>query len=217
MKIRKVYLLVSACSVSLFVLGMKGAFTWKSSEVNWSSKRSISNSIYDAKHHTCSLVSMGNECVVNYVEHVEKDCLNPDFRAIHITTRAQHNAWMQVVRTDTVISKWQVFIDTPDKERYPEYERVAPFYNLEEDFYDAVSWNYTLFQKPLSFWRGHAYAVQVDRQEKTIKCVGGIAWGYELSYWRILPKCSVPYALIQQDWEKDWELFQTALPEYKNL
>lgn len=218
MKKKDALLLALACGI-LLIFGIKTAFAWKSSEVNWSSKRSMPSSIYEAKYHnTCSLVSMGNECVVNYVEHAEKDCLNPDFPAIHITTKAQHTAWLQVVRTDTADSRGQEFIDTLDKERYPEdYEKVAPFYTLEEDFYDAVSWKYTLFQKPLSFWRGHAYAVQVDRQVKTIECVGGISWGFELSYWRILPKCTIPIALTKQDWEKDWELFQAALPEYKNL
>ena len=215
MKIKNLSLFAVACIAGLLILGMKSAFAWKSSEVNWSSKRSIASSIYDATHRTCNFVSMGNAFVVNYVEHAGKDCLNPDFPAIHITTKAEYTAWMQVVRTDSVVSAWQEFIDTPDKERRPEdYEKVAPFYSLGEDFYDAVSWHYTLFQKPLSFWRGHAYAVHVDREAKTITCVGGISWGYELSQWRILPKCTVPCALTEQDWEKDWELFCTALSEY---
>ena len=214
MKINKVFLLATACIVSLLILGVKTAFAWKSPGVNKDSTRSAYSCIYDGKYHTCNLVSMGNTFVVDYVEHAAEECVNPSFPIIHSTTTAEHTAWLHVVRTDTARTEWQEFIDTVDQKQDLS---VYPFYTCEQDFYDTPCWTYTLFEKPLSFWRGNAYAVRVDREAKTIECVGGISWGFELSSWRILPQCTIPCALTQQDWEKDWELFQTALPEYKSL
>ncbi len=187
---------------------------WKSPGANKNSTRTTFSCIYDEKHHTCDIASMGNDFVVNYIEHADTDCVNPSFPAIHITTKSKHTAWLHVVRTDTAVSTWQEFIDTVDQTQDP---FLYPFYTREQDFYDAPCWTYTIFQKPLSFWRAHAYAVQIDCEAKTIECVGGISWGFELLEWLILPKCTVPSALTKQDWEKDWDVFKTALPEYKNL
>ena len=189
----------------------KALYDWKSSDVNYACKRDLYHCIYDSKHCRGTAVSMDSEFVFNYVENADSDCINPIFPAIHITTKAEHTAWLHLVSTDNIMPALQKFIDSTDQKQI---DTIYPFYTLNQDFYDAPLWRYTLFKRPLSFWKGHAYAVRVDHQEKTICCMGGIEWGYELLYWRIFPKAIMPRALTVQDWEKDWVLFSEALPEY---
>ncbi|WP_341794558.1 hypothetical protein [Rickettsia endosymbiont of Rhinocyllus conicus] len=43
--------------------------------------------------------------------------------------KQEHNAWLQIVRTDSSDKKLQKFIDTNVE--------LHPFYTLEQDFYDA--------------------------------------------------------------------------------
>jgi hypothetical protein len=188
--------------VSIAWLG-KVAYDWKSPFVNQAATRNIHNCIHDGPHKTDTFQSMGHPFVVDYIEHAGQDCVNPHFPVIHITTNAEHNAWLQVVRTDCCVEPtWRLFVAATDE--------IAPFYSFQQDFYDAPSWTYTLFFKPLSYWKGHAYAVKVDYDHKTIHCVGGIAWGYTLSYFRVYPQMSRPSALTLQDWQKDWLVFKTA-------
>ncbi len=199
--------------VSLLVFAGWFVFSWRSLDINRASKRSIHSCIYDGKHHTDTIESMGNEFVVSYVENADADCINPGFPSIHITTEAEHTAWLHIVRTDCSQGMWQQFIDTVDQKQCPS---VFPFYTLDQDFYDAPCWHYTLWDK-FSFWRGHAYAVHVDHQEKTVRCVGGVAWGYELFYSTITPRAIEPYALAAQDWKRDWDIFNAELPGYNLL
>ena len=100
--------------------------------------------------------------------HNKTHCLNPTFPAIHIHTKTEHNAWIHIVYTDS--PQWQSFIDAP--------LQTAPFYSWEQDFYDAPLWRYSLFHKPLSFWKGHVFAVQVGN--KIVKCLRGFEWGFQL-------------------------------------
>ncbi len=153
-------MLAVACGI-LLIFGMKSVFSWKPSDVSQNCMRTLYSSIHDVEHHTCDVVSMGNNFTVHYVEHAGSDCVNPNFPAIHIVADVEHTAWMQVVSTD---SEYQRFIDAGG---------CAPFYNFEKDFYDSPLWAYGVFRRPTSFWKAHAYAVFINRQEKTIECVGG--------------------------------------------
>jgi hypothetical protein len=182
--------------------------------MNANPKKSIANCILSSTHTTATINSMNQLFNALYVENAGRDCTNPYFPAINITTKAEHNAWLQVVYTDSQDYKWQHFIDAADPKKYP---TIHPFYTLEQNFYDAPFWWYTLFSRPISFWKGHAYAVQVDHQHKTIKVVGGVEWGYKLSYFHLYPKIIEPTSLNQEAWEQDWQIFKTVFDGYRNL
>lgn len=150
---------------------------------------------------------------VSLVENSKPNCLNPHFPCIHIQASESHNAWIHIVYTDAKAPEWRVFIDAANNKDIQ--GSPYPFYTYEHDFYDAPLWTYSLFTKPLRFWKGHAFAVEVDHQKKSIKCLGGIEWGFELSHFRLRPKAIYPQLLNKQDWENVWQLFQEKLPGYQ--
>ena len=182
-------------------------YHWENPSVNRNSHIDMHTSIHESiDYKNNGIGSMGSLFDVHYVEHAHKNALNPYFPAIHITTDASHTAWLHVVRTDTVYKESQCFVDAePD---------VYPLYTNQQDFYDAPHWRYTLHTKPLSFWEGHAYAVQIDNESKTIRCVGGIGWGFRLTYTALRPQMIVPYPLTVDDWQRDWLVLSKALEGY---
>ena len=121
--------------------------------------------------------------------------------------------------TDTPYPKWQQFIDATNTwpENDNENAKDYPFYTLEQDFFDSPHWVYSLFSKPLSFWKGHVYAVKVDHQHKTIQCVGGIEWGFRLSFFHLRPQMITPVVLTSEDWKKDWSFVKTTLKDYESI
>lgn len=180
-------------------------YNWKNPEFNRSSTKSIHQCIYGGAHHNKKISSMGNVFDINYVSKATIDCINPYFPAIHMVTNGMHNAWVHIVYTNCSNFELQKFIDMgkdPD---------ICPFYTLEQDFYDAPHWSYTFFKKPLTMWKGHAYAVQIDHQKRVIQCVGGIEWGFFLDNYSFYPKHISPSALTMQNWEKDASLFKEKL------
>ena len=156
---------------------------------------------------------MNHDFVINYIENSGVDCINPYFPSIHITTKSEHNAWIQIVRTNCIDPEFQEFVDAADFRTYPS---IFPFYTKNQDFYDAPFWNYSLMRKPLTFWNAHVYAVMVDDATGIITPTGGIQWGFTFSYFRIMPKMIVPSALNPLNWEQDWTVFQSTLNTYKN-
>lgn len=104
-----------------------------------------------------------------------------------------------------------MFIDSED----PLNENsIYPFYSLESDFYDAPLWTYSFFNKSLSFWKGHAFALYTNHQNKIVMNLGGIEWGFELSFLRIKPIEINPKLLNHTDWNIAWQLIKGELPEY---
>ena len=190
------------------------AYNWQSPDVNQSSSSNLHQCIYKSKDkRNLKVRSLNNEFAITYVENSDHHCFNPRFPAIHITTQAKHNAWLHVVYTDhNDIKDNQIFVDTVDPDKAPD---IYPFYNLGQEFYDAPLWRYSLLSKPLSYWKGHAWAVEVDRENKTIKPVGGVSWGFNLSYFQIRPICIIPSALNGDDWVNDWQIFKTKLNEFE--
>jgi len=152
---------------------------------------------------------MGRPFNAAYTESASNDCINPHFPAIHITTKANHNAWLHIISTDSRDRKWQHFIDMPED------KDISPFYTLGKDFFDAPIWKYHFFSKPLSYWKGHAYAVLIDRAKKTIVFLGGIEWGFSLSNISIFPSMIRPVALTDQDLQEDWDFLENQLVGYK--
>lgn len=191
------------------------AYNWQSPDVNQAASSNLHQCIYKSNDkRNLKVRSLNNEFAITYVENSDHDCFNPNFPAIHITTRPAHNAWLHVVYTDrNDIKDNQIFVDTVDPDKAPD---IYPFYNLGQEFYDAPLWRYSLFSKPLSYWKGHAWAVELNRENKTIKPIGGVSWGFNLSYFQIRPICITPSALNEDDWVNDWQIFKTKLSEFKN-
>lgn len=188
------------------------AYNWQSPDVNQSASSNLYQCIYQSDDkRNLKVISLNNEFVITYVENSGHDCFRPHFPVIHITTQAKHNAWLHVVYTDRN-DDYQIFVDTVDPDKAPD---IYPFYNLGQEFYDAPLWRYSLFSKPLSDWKGHAWAVEVDCENKTIKPVGGVSWGFNLSYFQIRPLCITPSVLNGYDWVNDWKIFKTKLNEFE--
>ena len=195
----------------LTVCGISAAFwalTWKSPSINWDYKKEIHRCIHESNPDTLFLPSGSGLFEIHFVKQAGTDCVNPHFPSIHIKTTAPHNAWIQIVHTDTNDTDYKHFVDSiPDRDYFP-------LYSKEEDFYDAPIWLYTLFSKPVHNWKGHAYAIQFDPHSKTITCIGGISWGYTLSPLRLRPQMTLPQSLFLEDWKKDCNLVKVHLKDY---
>jgi len=187
--------------------------TWKSPDVNHSGGANIHTCIHtdDRKLNFKLCSGGGNNFDVYLVENSKPNCLNPYFPSIHIQASYHHNTWIHIVYTDSKAPEWRTFIDA---ENVDSPCSAYPFYTYEQDFYDAPLWTYSLFNKPLSFWKGHAFAVKVDHQKKSIHCIGGLEWGFELSDFRLRPKAIAPRLLNKETWEKAWQILQEKLPGY---
>ncbi|MBP6892564.1 hypothetical protein KBB68_03215 [Candidatus Babeliales bacterium] len=190
-----------------------GILIWKNPGSNYDTSRIDYCIGADKKQQHVTIISMQHFFDIAYVKNAQSDYPSPYFPAIHIKAKSVHNAWLHVVQTDCIAeSKWLHFIDA-----CPQGHKYYPFYAVDTDFVDNPCWSYSVFSKPLSFWIGHAYAVQVDHKKKTIECVGGISWGFKLSWWNLNPIMILPFALTQSMWQQDWKFFQKALPEYENI
>lgn len=187
--------------------------SWESSDVNHSGDTNIDTCIHsdDRKLHFKLDDGGSNNFDIFLVENSKQNCLNPYFPSIHVQASKSHNAWVHIVYTDSKAPEWRRFIDAANIDSYGS---AYPFYTYEQDFYDAPLWTYSLFNKPLRFWKGHAFAVKVDHQKKSIHSIGGIEWGFELSYFRLRPKSIAPRLLNKEDWEKAWQILQEKLPGY---
>lgn len=148
---------------------------------------------------------------VQQIQNAPYAAVNPHFPVILISPNIKVDGWIHVVYTDARQSSdcnGKTFVDyDPQLTKYP-------LYNNTQYFYDAPLWSYSLFNKPLRFWKGHAFAVKVDHQKKSIHCLGGIEWGFELSYFRLRPKATAPQLLNKEGWEKAWQILQEKLPDY---
>lgn len=148
---------------------------------------------------------------VFFVRNTQRQCINPSFPAIHIKTNASCNAWLHIVYTDAKAKNLQIFIDS---ENPLTKNSIYPFYTFEPDFYDAPLWTYSLFNKPLSFWEGNAFALNIDHQSKIVEYLGGIKWGFKLSLLAIQPRAINPSLLNQDAWKEAWQLVKERLPGY---
>ena len=210
----KTFKLIFAAFITFICFLIIWLSTWQSPDVNHLGETNIHTCIHsdDRKLHFTIDAGGGNNFDVYLVENSKPNCLNPYFPSIHIQAGQSHNAWVHIVYTDSKASKWRVFIDAANKDTQ---DSAYPFYTYEQDFYDAPLWTYSLFSKPLSFWKGHAFAVQVDHQKKSIICFAGIEWGFELSQFRLRPKAINPQLLNKQDWVKAWQILQEKLPGFE--
>ncbi|QEK39818.1 hypothetical protein [Candidatus Sneabacter namystus] len=184
------------------VLGWR-AYNWESPGMNTNYSADWQS---DPKRKQLHLTN----CIIDFVENTSVDCLNPHFPSIAIKVSKFHNAWVHVVYTDSDQSSLRAFIDSTAD--------IYPFYNKSQnDFMDCPLWHYSLFRKPITFWNGHAWAVIVDYENKTIKPVVGISWGFRLVKTRLRPVAIWPSQLGNNAWEKDQILIQKGLSKFTML
>lgn len=179
-------------------------------------QKSIYECIHENKNrlHLTLQTTQDTEFNVFFVERSKPSCINPYFPAIHITTEAPHNAWLHIVYTDAADHNLRMFIDAADK-TIP--SSPYPFYSCETDFLDAPLWQYSFFHKPLSFWKGHAFAIEINHNTRTIKNLGGIEWGFKLHFMGLRPCAIRPRLVDKNAWNQAWELIKNHLPDYKNI
>lgn len=193
--------------IILFLVLIIWLYSWKNPSTNSENINCLKECVYESPNRRKTVLnSMGTALEVNFVENSASNCFNPFFPIIHIKTGAKHDAWIHIVRTDASEEYLKLFIDTA--------KEFAPFYNFQDTFYDSPIWKYGIFSKPLGFWEGHAYAVEVDHASKTVTCRGGVKWGFRLKYFYLRPQIINPSPLSLDDWQKDWEFFSKSLPGY---
>jgi len=194
----------------------KMAFGWRNPGPYYDVRPQTDLALYhmicgDPNHKEIALASMDHSFKVYFVKNMKPNSYNPYFPAIYIQAHDECNGWLQVINTDRP-DCYGRFIDTTPKDQEP-----YPFYNRNKDFTDNPIWSYGLLFKPVSYWIGHAYAVHVDEEQKTITCLGGVSWGYRFVWWWLRPIMILPVALDKKDWQTDWKTFQIELPGYKNI
>lgn len=202
--------IIPLCIIAIYLT------TWKSPGNNDKGELYLHPENINFNKHTPDLElalhsSSGVMFKIKQINNSSKESINPYFPVIVIEPNLKIDGWIHVVYTDASHPenlKWKTFADYDPK--WTEY----PFYSYAQYFYDAPLWTYSLFSKPLSFWKGHAFAVQVDHQKKSIHCLGGVEWGFELSQFKLRPKAINPKTLNNLDWDKAWQLLQEKLPGY---
>lgn len=197
---------IGALLMIALVIGLK-----KNPDVNRDHSLGIAQSIYKSPHKLVQLSSGGTIFKINYVKNAPKNAINPHFPAIHLLGKGEFDAWLHIVHTDAQEPALKVFVDAHRDGDHAHY----PFYAKGKNFYNAPYWRYSLLNKPLSFWRGHAYAVAVDQEEKKITFKGGVAWGFDLPRFSFSPVACVPQALSVDDWKRDMGEVSGALAGYE--
>lgn len=161
----------------------------------------------DQSPQCLAISSAGSLLNVRYIPQGGAESCNPFFPSLVVSTDAQHDAWIHIVRTDSDQEEYRLFVDGADSQRHPE---IYPFYTFEKDFYDAPLWCYTLLSKPLSYWEGHVYAVVFDRETGEMLFSGGVSWGFTFPHpFALFPQGIKPKALTFEDFIKDLEVFES--------
>lgn len=190
-------IILAVCFSTIGITGLLWyILNWDSGNINLHSKsikHCIDSSEYGGKVEK-SIFSVTSFFKINLAMS-DNTCINPYFPAITIDTDStQHSAWLHIVHTDTNSESLKLFIDAQDD---------APFYNYNKVFSDAPLWTYTILTKPLTYWKGHAYSVNI--QGNRIKCLGGVKWGFSLSRFGIRPSSITPTSLTIDDFLSDIE------------
>lgn len=186
---------------------MQRLYNWSNPPLNTNNRLCLKKCVYlNPKAKKIILDSMHTKLEVNFIENSARNCFNPFFPIIHIKTHTSPNAWIHIVRTDSAQEYLKIFIENDTE--------FSPFYNRTDTFYNAPHWKYGIFNKPLSFWKGNAYAVKVDHTTKKITCLGGIKWGFRLRYFSLKPEMIQPLGLSRDDWKKDWQFFCKSVAGY---
>ena len=157
-------------------------------------KLSIEECIYSDSPKLIELESLSNKFIVEYIQNSPSKCINPSFPSIKISSFDKDViGWVHLVYTDSTNLEYKNFVDSQ--------ANIFPFYTRGKEFLDAPLWSFTLLRKPLTYWRGHAYAfTKIDNK---IKLLGGIKWGFDLGFLSLKPEAIVPELLTLEDWVED--------------
>jgi hypothetical protein len=169
---------------------------------------SIHDCIYNREHKNTNIISMGNTFNINYVESTTTDCPDPYFPAIHIKTKAEHNAWFYVRHTE---------VSKKHNNTYEVEKTNDAFFSFEQDYYDTPYWYHIASEVDL--WQNNVYAINMNHINKTIRCVGGISWGFIPKKKLLLipsvdPKMTSPSSLTCQNMIRDLQT-TTEYKEYQ--
>ena len=148
---------------------------------------------------------------IKYIASAPLESINAGFPIISLESTENHNAWIQIIQTDTTAPgclQYQHFIDTTTD------ENLFPFYTWQQLFIDTPCWSYSIEYKPLSYWKAHAYPVLVDKKTKNIQILQGIEWGYRFFPLSFRPTMIEPRKLTKEEIKKDKLFFQARV---KNL
>lgn len=169
--------------------------TWESQDIN-EHNRSLESCIKYSTFGATNVQILSSSYTFDVdLARSDSTCINPYFPTIKITALNNdiHDAWLHIVHSDTNAEKWRVFIDA-DQNNYP-------FYSLNKKFLDSPLWLYGLISKPLSYWEGHAYSVHL--KDGKIEFLGGVKWGFKLSFFNLRPVMIAPAPLTKKDFEDD--------------
>lgn len=215
MKHIKQYLIIYSTLMFLLIIFMIIIF-WQSPGAYFNSAQSLHQEIHGNHRKLDYVFSAHNDyhLHVAFIANSAYKSMNPYFPSIHICISShdecdQNYAWIHIVHTDAEEPRLRTFVDSIDS--------IYPFYTYGKDFYDAPLWRYTLFYKPISYWKGIAFAVRIDHVHKTIECIGAIEWGFQLHYYQIRPQAIIPRMLDLVELEAAWLSLQDILPGYKNI
>lgn len=89
--------------------------------------------------------------------------------------------------------------------------------NQHLPIYDASLWTYPIFLKNQCFGKGYVFAVKIHHKNKTIECLGGIEWGFELHLINLFPTLFEPKLLNNTNLENIWNFIKNTLPEYRQI
>lgn len=229
--------IIAAGLVLIFLYALKQILEWYT-PVNENGFSDAQHCIFENKNHQKTMLhSMGHNFEVTYIKNASDECLLPHFPAIHITTESAHNKWIFVdykSRSLFVPNTRLMFKLGEDSEKAEktgdsllreqlfkdfDYQGHMIFYSSEKEFFSNHGDGYTLFTKNSINWTGHAWAIQADLDKKTIRCVGGISWGFKVPWYSLWPVMILPQALTQEDWQNDWDKLsqKSHFKGYKNI
>ncbi len=190
-------LVVGLVAISIIILKLA---SWKNPEMPKKPALNIHEAIYnDGKF--CTIENQFFK--INYVKNSSSSSINPGFPSIHITVKEKCDGWLHLVYIDSTSSKKVVtFVDTTAE--------IYPMYTMQDDFYDAPYWKFTLISRPLNYWKGHAYPVVVNVANKVIYFNKGIEWGFMLQIFKTEPKSIIPRVLNDIEIRKDLEWLESS-------
>lgn len=108
LKLKTILKLIGFISTFLVIFVLQ----WQSPKINNEVAEDIGNCLYKSNYKNLELNSIEGDFNISYVPNAPKNCFNSSFPIIHIKLKQEHNAWLQIVRTDSSDKKLQKFIDT---------------------------------------------------------------------------------------------------------
>lgn len=106
LKPKNILKLIGFISIFLFIFALQ----WQSPRINNEIAENIGNCLYKSNYKNLELNSIERDFNISYIPNAPRNCLNSSFPIIHIKLKQEHNAWLQIVRTDSSDKKLQFFL-----------------------------------------------------------------------------------------------------------